>query len=76
MIFKTKFQSIIQKTISLTVATTVFFSENNELPSTASFKDRRYSFVIFGDKVRSWRAGETLLLSSVIATICLMVFIL
>ena len=55
MIFNTKCQSIIPKTIPLTVATTIFFSENNELPSTASFKDRRYTFVAFGDKVR--RAG-------------------
>ena len=58
MIFNTKCQSIIPKTIPLTVATTIFFSENNELPSTASFKDRRYTFVAFGDKVRSAWGGK------------------
>jgi len=52
MILKTQSQSIILKTTPLTVATTLFFSENIELPSTASFKDRRYTFVAFGDKVR------------------------
>ena len=67
MILKTQSQSIILKTTPLTVATTLFFSENIELPSTASFKDRRYTFVAFGDKVRnnditkdtSYRAGTS-----------------